>query len=206
VDQLEEIFTTCGSDDERATFIAAVTRAASDAHRAVVVLAMRSDYHGDCAWYLELAELLSANHVLVGPMTQDELRRAIELPLARAVFIPYDRRLCPWTPSKNVQRLVRRSILWESPPSKRQTIGSAWRGASLGIVRLGDGEGRLEMLALRIVIGAAIAVTVSRIGRSRSGSGDVSTGMGGPDAIEVVMSDDRLRADVLELEHEHRDL
>ena len=37
-----------------------------------------------CAAYPELSRLLGANHVLVGPMRRDELRRAIELPAQRA--------------------------------------------------------------------------------------------------------------------------
>ena len=45
---------------------------------------MRADYYGRCAAYPELARLLGANHVLVGPMRRDELRRAIEQPALRA--------------------------------------------------------------------------------------------------------------------------
>ena len=51
---------------------------------AAVVLAVRADFYGRCAAYPELARLLAANHVLVGPMRRDELRRAIELPAQRA--------------------------------------------------------------------------------------------------------------------------
>src|SRR5262249_16843024 len=39
---------------------------------------------GHCGAYPELARLLASNQVLVGPMTADELRRAIELPARRA--------------------------------------------------------------------------------------------------------------------------
>ena len=45
---------------------------------------LRADFYGRCAAYPELARLLGANHVLVGPMQRDELRRAIELPAQRA--------------------------------------------------------------------------------------------------------------------------
>ena len=45
-----------------------------------VVVTIRSDYYGHFAAHKELAELLAANQVLVGAMTEDELRRAIELP------------------------------------------------------------------------------------------------------------------------------
>src|ERR671925_2122535 len=56
----------------------------SERWRAVVVLALRADFSGECAAYPELAELLAANLVLVGPMSSDELRRTVELPARRA--------------------------------------------------------------------------------------------------------------------------
>ena len=45
---------------------------------------MRADYYGRCAAYPELSRLLAANHVLVGAMRRDELRRAVERPAQRA--------------------------------------------------------------------------------------------------------------------------
>ena len=51
--------------------------------RAVVVVALRADFYGRFAAYPGLAELLGANHVLVGPMQASELRRAVELPAGR---------------------------------------------------------------------------------------------------------------------------
>ena len=84
VDQLEELFTACRSGDERAAFAAALARAAADPQgRAVVVVALRADYYGRFAGYPAFAELLGANHVLVGPMQASELRRAVELPAGR---------------------------------------------------------------------------------------------------------------------------
>ena len=49
-----------------------------------MLVAVRADFYGHCAAYPELWRLLGANHVLVGPMRRDELRRAIELPARRA--------------------------------------------------------------------------------------------------------------------------
>jgi WD40 repeat protein len=84
VDQLEELFTACRSEDERAAFVETLARAASDpGRRAVVVVAVRADFYGRLADYPALADLLGANHVLVGPMQASELRRAIELPADR---------------------------------------------------------------------------------------------------------------------------
>ncbi len=85
VDQFEEVFTLCPDEGERAAFIAALAEAATDpAGRAAVVVAVRADYYGRCAAYPELAELLGANHLLVGSMSTDEYRRAIEQPALRA--------------------------------------------------------------------------------------------------------------------------
>ena len=50
----------------------------------MVVLAVRADHLGRCAAHPALAALLDGNDVLVGPMRDGELRRAIELPAQRA--------------------------------------------------------------------------------------------------------------------------
>jgi DNA-binding SARP family transcriptional activator/WD40 repeat protein len=85
VDQLEEIFTACRDEGERAAFTEALAALADDAdQRVVVVLAIRGDFCGRCAEYAALSEPMSANTMFVGPMRRDELRRAIELPARRA--------------------------------------------------------------------------------------------------------------------------
>jgi WD40 repeat protein/class 3 adenylate cyclase len=84
VDQFEEVFTLSAAE-ERARFISTLTDAVrTSPDRVVVVLTIRDDFYGHCAPYLDLAELLVANQVLVPPMTVEELRRAIELPARRA--------------------------------------------------------------------------------------------------------------------------
>jgi WD40 repeat protein/DNA-binding SARP family transcriptional activator len=85
VDQFEETFTLCRDEGERAAFIDALVAMATDGGRhTAVVLAARADFYGRCAVYPHLVRLLGANHVLVGPMQRDELRRAIEHPALRA--------------------------------------------------------------------------------------------------------------------------
>jgi WD40 repeat protein len=85
VDQFEEAFTACGDESERAAFVDALVSSARDPRRrALVLVAVRADFYGRCAAYPELSRLLGANHVLVGSMGRDELRRAIELPARRA--------------------------------------------------------------------------------------------------------------------------
>ena len=75
VDQFEEVFTRYRDEAERAAFIDAIIRPGRR-----MVLAIRADFYGRCAQYPELAALLGLNHVLVGPMQRDELRRVIEQP------------------------------------------------------------------------------------------------------------------------------
>ena len=48
--------------------------------RTIVILTMRADFYGKCAAIPELATAVSQHQELVGPMSPDELRRAIELP------------------------------------------------------------------------------------------------------------------------------
>jgi len=84
VDQLEELFTACRSDAERAAFAATLARAATDPQgRALVVVALRADFYGRFAAYPGLAGLMGATHVLVGAMQASELRHVVELPAAR---------------------------------------------------------------------------------------------------------------------------
>lgn len=81
VDQFEEVFTQCQDENERGQFIAALTDAAQYSNsRIIVLLTLRADYYGRCSAYPVLAKLLSENQVLVGEMTDVELRRAISAP------------------------------------------------------------------------------------------------------------------------------
>jgi WD40 repeat protein/class 3 adenylate cyclase len=84
VDQFEEVFTACADESERAAFLAALADAANRPRGGVtVVLAIRADHYGRCAENPALAQLLGSNHVLIGSMTGDEYRRAIEQPALR---------------------------------------------------------------------------------------------------------------------------
>jgi DNA-binding SARP family transcriptional activator/WD40 repeat protein len=85
VDQFEELFTVCQGEDERAAFLDELVLAARDPQqRVLVVVSLRADFYGRLASYPWFGQLLSANHVLVGPMDRHELARAIEQPAARA--------------------------------------------------------------------------------------------------------------------------
>jgi WD40 repeat protein len=85
VDQLEELFIVCELEAERAAFLGQLVAAARDGERrALAVCSLRADFYGRLAPYPAFAELLSGSHLLVGPMDDDELARAIEQPAARA--------------------------------------------------------------------------------------------------------------------------
>src|SRR5437763_6165410 len=84
VDQFEELFTTSREEHEQRAFVDALVEAAWDPHRrALILIALRADLFGRLAAYVELADLVGPNHVLLGPMTTSELRRAIEGPAER---------------------------------------------------------------------------------------------------------------------------
>jgi WD40 repeat protein/class 3 adenylate cyclase len=84
IDQFEELFTVCSDEAERAAFVDRLVELAADPERLAVVIGLRGDFYSHCAGYPEFARLVAANQVLVGPMTADEVKRAIELPARRA--------------------------------------------------------------------------------------------------------------------------
>jgi WD40 repeat protein len=85
VDQFEEVFTLCADRAERAAFITALLTAAHAANgRVRVVLGVRADFYPHCADHPDLVHALRDAQLLVGPMTVEQLRRAISLPAARA--------------------------------------------------------------------------------------------------------------------------
>jgi WD40 repeat protein/DNA-binding SARP family transcriptional activator len=84
VDQFEELFAASVAEDERRSFVQALVDAAWDAERrALILIALRADFFGHLAPYVELADLVGQNHALLGPMSATELRRAIEGPAER---------------------------------------------------------------------------------------------------------------------------
>ncbi len=81
-DQFEELFTLCRDEGERRSFIDALLEHGEDGRQ--VIVAMRADFYGYCAAYPALAAALQEHHVLVGPMSEEEVRRAIERPAEQA--------------------------------------------------------------------------------------------------------------------------
>lgn len=75
VDQLEEAFTLCAVESHRARFFDELLD-----RRGKTLVSLRADFYGHCTAHEELATQVSANNVLLGPMTQNEMQRAIEEP------------------------------------------------------------------------------------------------------------------------------
>lgn len=81
IDQFEEVFTDCNDEEQRAAFISNLVEAATRINGNIqIVLTLRTDFYRFCAEYEELANILSQNHVLVGPMTREEASLAITMP------------------------------------------------------------------------------------------------------------------------------
>ena len=81
IDQLEELFTICDDASRRERFLDAVLYAAgAPGARTSVIVVLRADFYGYAASAPALATALAANHELIGPMREDELRAAVERP------------------------------------------------------------------------------------------------------------------------------
>ncbi|WP_203701575.1 WD40 repeat domain-containing protein [Asanoa iriomotensis] len=85
VDQFEEIFTLCADEDERRTFIEALLDATHGAdRRTTVMLGVRADFLAHLMRYAELTEALGdEGHLMVGPVTADDLREIVTRPAAQ---------------------------------------------------------------------------------------------------------------------------
>jgi len=95
VDQLEEVYTVARDVAERDRFLDRLATLARDpGRRAIVVAAIRSEFYGRLADHHDVADLAGAGTVLLGPMSAEEVTRAIELP-ARAAGLRMDTDLAP---------------------------------------------------------------------------------------------------------------
>jgi WD40 repeat protein/transcriptional regulator with XRE-family HTH domain len=84
VDQFEELFALCRSEEERVAFIGNLLTAASEVDGPVIILiTLRADFYAPCANYPRLREALASHQEYIGAMNEEELRRAIEEPAQR---------------------------------------------------------------------------------------------------------------------------
>ncbi|WP_404383553.1 winged helix-turn-helix domain-containing protein [Knoellia locipacati] len=85
VDQLEEVWTVCDDEQERAQFLDTLAELATDPRSDVtVVVALRADRTGELAEHAALAAVVGDATVLVGAPTAAEVRRTIDRPAAAA--------------------------------------------------------------------------------------------------------------------------
>ncbi len=85
IDQFEELFTLCREDAERRAFIDNLLLAtAPELDRPIyLVMVLRADFYAHTAQYEHLREAFSQRQEYIGPMTAEEMRRAIEGPAER---------------------------------------------------------------------------------------------------------------------------
>jgi WD40 repeat protein len=84
IDQFEEFITLCRDETERRAFIDNLMTATTEpGGTTCLVLALRADFYASCAPYAALREALSGQQAYIGPMSAEELRRAIEEPARR---------------------------------------------------------------------------------------------------------------------------
>ena len=75
VDQFEELYMQCEDAAARERFIDALLSRAG-----ATVIGVRADFYGELSASVDLARAVAGNQVLLGPMGEDELRRAVEEP------------------------------------------------------------------------------------------------------------------------------
>jgi len=80
VDQFEELFTLCRGEAERQAFVDNLMAAVETDGPTVVVIALRADFYAHCGQFAPLREALEKRQVYIGPMSAEELRRAVTGP------------------------------------------------------------------------------------------------------------------------------
>jgi len=83
VDQFEEVFSSCPDEAERRAFIAALCAIAGvggGGPAVPVVIVLRADFYAMAIGESALLPVLAGSQVVVGPMTPDEVRRAVVEP------------------------------------------------------------------------------------------------------------------------------
>lgn len=84
VDQFEEVFTLCRDEFEREAFIDNLLTALDSLDgRFILIITLRADFYSHLSQYPELRDLAAHRQEYIGPMTVEELHRAIEEPAKR---------------------------------------------------------------------------------------------------------------------------
>ena len=84
VDQLEELFTLCAEESERLGFVELLVGLTDGAggrpSAGLVICGLRADFYAPCTQYPQLRAALQHGQILLGPMSQAELRETILYP------------------------------------------------------------------------------------------------------------------------------
>lgn len=84
IDQFEELFAQCRSEEERSAYIDNLVNAVSDPEgKVIVIIALRADFYAQCAIYPHLRQALAKDQEYIGAMSDEEMRRAVEEPAQR---------------------------------------------------------------------------------------------------------------------------
>ena len=95
VDQFEEAFTLTEAEDDRALFLESLRVATADpASRVRVIATLRADFYDRPLRYPRMGELIGSSTEVLGPLTPEELERAIVRPAEHA-GLTVDRALVP---------------------------------------------------------------------------------------------------------------
>ena len=95
VDQFEEAFTLTEAEDDRALFLESLRVATADpASRVRVIATLRADFYDRPLHYHRMGELMGSSTEVLGPLTPEELERAIVRPAEHA-GLTLDRALVP---------------------------------------------------------------------------------------------------------------
>jgi WD40 repeat protein/transcriptional regulator with XRE-family HTH domain len=84
VDQFEELFTLCRNGAEQTAFVDGLMSVAFQEHGiGMIAIVLRADFYAHCAHFSLLRQVISQHQEYIGPMTNEELRRAIAEPARR---------------------------------------------------------------------------------------------------------------------------
>ena len=89
VDQFEELFTLTDDEAIQREFVRLLVARVNDGTGRVVI-SLRADFYGHCTTIPELAPLLARRQVVVGPLSEQELRVVITRPAEHAGLVVAD--------------------------------------------------------------------------------------------------------------------
>jgi DNA-binding SARP family transcriptional activator/WD40 repeat protein len=200
IDQFEQAYTVLDGD-ERSELLETVVAAARSG-TVSVVLGLRSEFYPSVAAHPELADLVTANTVLLAPMTDDELWEAVVEPAAMvgiSVELTLAETLVAVAPEPGLAALsLTMQRLWRVRDGHLLTLASYHSGPGLPNIIAATGEAALAELGseeTRAAAGSILANLATRssdellVARSMPTSELLAlAGAGGADALRVLVN------------------